>query len=132
MKAISASVAKSLTQKSRCVCSDNSGAKEVEIISVFGFRGKRRMNPKAGIGDVVNVVVKKGKPEMRKKVERAIIIRAKKEFKRANGTRIKFSDNAVVLVDEKGLPKASEIKGAVAKEVGERWPKIAGLASSIV
>ena len=49
-----------------------------------------------------------------------------------DGIRIKFEDNAVVLVDEKGLPKASEVKGVVAKEVGERWPKIAGLASAIV
>ncbi len=132
MKAISASVSKSLCQKSRCLCTDNSGAKEIEIISVFGFRGKKKMSPKAGIADLVNVVVKKGKPEIRKKVERAVIVRVKKEYRRANGMRIKFSDNAVVLVDEKGLPKASEVKGAVAKEVGERWPKIAGLASSIV
>ncbi len=119
-------------QKSRCVCADNSGAKEVEIISVFGSKGKKRMQPKAGIADMVNVVVKKGKPEIRKKVERAVIVRVRMEFRRANGLRVKFEDNAVVLVDEKGLPKASEIKGVVAKEVAERWPKLAGLAAAIV
>ncbi len=131
MKAIGASSVKSLPQKARCVCADNSGAKEVEIISVIGFKGKKRMNPKAGIADMVNVVVKKGKPEMRKKVERAVIVRVKKEYKRADGTRIAFEDNAVVLVDDKGIPKGSEIKGVIAKEVGERWPKVAGLAQQI-
>lgn len=132
MKAVSSSISKGLVQKSRCVCADNSGAKEVEIISVFGSKGKKRMQPKAGIADLVNVVVKKGKPEIRKKVERAVIVRVKKEFKRANGLRVQFEDNAVVLVDDKGLPKASEIKGVVAKEVAERWPKLAGLASAII
>ncbi len=132
MRAISAKPVKGLSQKSRCVCADNSGAKEVEIISVIGHKGKKRMNPKAGIADMVNVVVKKGKPEIRKKVERAVIVRVKKEYRRSSGVRIKFEDNAVVLTDDKGVPKGSEIKGAIAKEVGERWPKIAGIASIIV
>jgi large subunit ribosomal protein L14 len=114
------------------VCTDNSGAKEVEIIAVIGHKTRLRMHPKAGIADMVNVVVKKGKPDIRKKVERAVIVRVKKEFRRPDGTRVKFEDNAVVLVDEKGLPKASEIKGVIAKEVGERFPKIAGIASVIV
>jgi len=132
MKAISASQTKCLTQKSRCICADNSGAKEVEIISVIGHKAKKRMNPKAGIADLVIVVVKKGKPEMRKKVERAVVVRVCKEYRRPDGTRIKFEDNAVVLVDEKGLPKGSEIKGAIAKEAAERWPKLAGIAQHIV
>ncbi len=121
-----------MSQKSRCVCADNSGAKVVEIISVMGFKGNKRMNPKAGIASMVNVVVKKGKPEIRSKVERAVIVRVKKEYRRPNGLRVRFEDNAVVLVDEKGLPKASEIKGVIAKEVGERFPKIAGIASAII
>ena len=132
MKAISARATKSLQQKSRCVCTDNSGAKEVEIISVMGFKGRKRMLPKAGIADMVNVVIKKGRPDVRKKVERAIIVRIRHPYRRADGTRIAFEDNAVVLVDEKGLPKASEIKGVVAREVGERWPKIAGMASALI
>ena len=132
MKAISASQTKCLTQKSRLFCTDNSGAKEVEIISVIGHKSRKRMNPKAGIGDMVNVVVKKGKPEIRKKVERAVIVRVKKEYRRPDGTRIKFEDNAVVLVDDKGIPKGSEIKGVIAKEAAERWPKIAGLAQQLV
>ena len=132
MKAISASQTKCVTQKTRLFCTDNSGAKEVEVISVIGHKARLRMNPKAGIADMVNVVVKKGKPEIRKKVERAVIVRVKKEYKRPDGTRIKFEDNAVILVDNKGVPKASEIKGVVAKEAAERWPKVAGLAQQVV
>jgi len=132
MKAISASPTKCITLKTRLFCTDNSGAKEVELISVRGFKGRRRMSPKAGIADMINVVVKKGKPEIRKKIEKAVIVRTRKEYKRADGTRIKFEDNAAVLVDEKGVPKASEIKGVVAKEAAERWPKIAGLARQVI
>ncbi len=132
MKAINAVSTKGLTHRSRCVCTDNSGAKEVMIVAVFKFRGRKRMTPKAGIADLVNIVVKKGKPEIRKKVERAVIVRVTKEYRRKDGMRVKFEDNAVVLVDDKGLPKASEIKGVVAKEVGERYPKIAGLAQAVV
>lgn len=132
MKAINARRVRSLLLNSECVCADNSGAKIVYIISVVGFKGKKRRKPSAGIADLVNVVVRKGKPEIKSKVERAVIIRTAKEYRRLDGTKIKFEDNAVVLVDEKGLPKASEVKGVVAKEVGERWPKIAGIASSVV
>ena len=132
MKSISANVTKGLTRGSYCLCADNSGAKEVMIISVFRHTSRKRMQPRAGIADMVNVVVKTGKPEIRKKVERAVIVRVRKEFKRPDGLRVKFEDNAVVLVDEKGLPKASEIKGVIAKEVGERFPKIAGIAPGVV
>jgi len=132
MKPISASITKTLNQNTTCTCADNSGAKEVYIITVFGHHTRYRQKPAAGIADMVNIVVSKGKPEIRKKIERAIVVRVKKEYKRPDGTRIKFDDNAVVLVDEKGLPKASEVKGVVAKEVGERYPKIAGLATSVI
>jgi len=132
MRAITASQTKTLTKKSRLFCADNSGAKEVEIISVIGHKSRKKMGPKAGIADLVVVVVKKGKPEIRKKVERGVIVRVSKEYKRPNGMRIKFEDNAVVLVDDRGQPKGTELKGVIAKEVGERWPKIAGLAAAIV
>ena len=132
MKAMSIKNNNALTLKSHITCTDNSGAKEVYIISVFRFKGTKRSLPKAGIGSMVNVVITKGKPEMRGKIERAVIVRTKQEYRRANGTRIKFEDNAVVLVDPEGLPKASEIKGCVAKEVGERFPKIAGMASVVI
>ncbi len=70
---------------------------------------------------------------MRKTVVPAIIVRQKKEFRRPNGVRIKFEDNAaIVLKDEKGNPKGTLIKGPVAKEVIERWPAVAKIAKIVV
>ena len=70
---------------------------------------------------------------MRKQVVPAIIVRQKKEFRRADGTRVKFEDNAaVVLKDEKGNPKGTLLKGPIAKEVAERWPAVAKLADMIL
>jgi large subunit ribosomal protein L14 len=132
MKAISIKNNKALTLKSHVLCADNSGAKEVYIISVFTSKTRKKGIPKAGIASLVNVVVKKGKPEMRGKIERAVVVRTKQEYRRPSGMRVSFEDNAVVLVDEEGLPKASEIKGCVAREVGERFPKVAGLAPVVV
>nr|AJS12511.1 50S ribosomal protein L14P [uncultured archaeon] len=132
MKAINASSTRGLTHGTICHCTDNSGAKEVKIISVYKYKARKRRMPHAGIADLVNVVVKKGKPEIRKKVEKAVVVRVRKEFRRPDGTRVKFEDNAVVLVDEKGLPKGSEVKGVVAKEVGERYPKIVGISAGVV
>jgi large subunit ribosomal protein L14 len=132
MKQISANPVQSLIVGSRCNCADNSGAKIVEIISVYKFKTRRRQFPSAGIASLVNVVVKKGSPSIKKKIEKAVIVRVKKEYRRKNGLRISFEDNAVVLTDAKGFPKSSEVKGCVAKEVGERFPKIAGLASTVI
>lgn len=132
MKQVSAHPVRSLIAGSRCTCADNSGAKIVEIISVYKFKGRKRQFPSAGIASLVNVVVKKGTPNTKKKMEKAVIVRVKKEYRRHNGLRICFEDNAVVLTDIKGFPKSSEVKGCVAKEVGERFPKIAGLASSVI
>ena len=132
MKAMSIPNNKALTLKSMVTCADNSGAKEVYVISVFKYKGVKRSLPKAGVGSMVNVVVKKGKPEMRGKIEKAVVVRTKQEFRRPNGMRVRFEDNAVVLVDADGLPIASVIKGCVAKEVGERFPKIAGMASVVI
>ena len=132
MKQISANVTRGLLARSRCICADNSGAKIVQIISVYKYKTRKKQIQSAGIASMVNVVVKKGSPSMKKKVEKAVVVRVKKEYRRKNGLRVCFEDNAVVLTDAKGLPKASEIKGCVAKEVGERYPKIAGLASSVI
>jgi len=132
MKAISSKPIKGITTKSRMTCSDNSGAKIVELIGVYGYKPRKRQYPKAGIADMIIIVVKKGRPEIRKKVLRAVIIRTKQTMKRANGVQIKFEDNAAVIVDKDGVPKGSEIKGCVPKEVGERYPKIVGMASTVV
>ena len=77
--------------------------------------------------------VKSGRPDMRKKVVMAVIVRQKKEYKRPDGTRIKFEDNsAVVVKDDKGNPQGTMFKGAIAKEACERWPGIAKIASIII
>lgn len=111
---------------------DNSGAKEVMIVGVPGYKGKLRRVPPAGIGDLVVVSVKKGTPEMRKKVFKAIVIRQKRPYRRPDGTWIAFEDNAVVILTPEGTPKGTEIRGPVAREAAERWPQIANLASIII
>jgi len=111
---------------------DNSGAKEVMIIGVIGYKGRLRRIPSAGVGDMVVVTVKKGTPEMRKQVVRAIVVRQRRPFRRPDGTWVAFEDNAVVIVSPDGTPKGSEIRGPIAREAAERWPKVANIASIIV
>lgn len=132
MKGLGTRIIKGLGRGSELICDDNSGAKLVSIIGVIGWKGRRGRYPKAGIGDIVIVSVKEGSPEMRKKIERAVIVRQRATMRRASGTRLEFEDNAVVLIDEQGLPKGSEIKGAIAREVAERFPKVAGIAAAVV
>jgi large subunit ribosomal protein L14 len=111
---------------------DNSGAKLVKIIGVPGYKGRLRRIPPAGIGDLVVVTVKKGTPEMRKQVVKAVIVRQKRPFRRPDGTWVAFEDNAVVIVTPEGMPKGSEIRGPIAKDVAERWPQIANIATIVV
>jgi large subunit ribosomal protein L14 len=123
---------RALTTGSRLICADNTGAKELEIIAVLGYKGKKRRYPKAGIGDMVFASVKKGRPNIRKTVVNAVIVRQKKEYMRLDGTRVKFEDNAAVITGPDGVPKGSEARGPVAKESVERWLKISGISSIIV
>ncbi|MFA5077253.1 MAG: 50S ribosomal protein L14 [Candidatus Micrarchaeia archaeon] len=132
MKGLGSHIVRCLPVGARVTCHDNSGAKEVEIINVLTLKGVRGRVPTAGIGDVVIASVKKGKPEMVKKVVRALIVRQKKAFKRANGMTVQFEDNAAVLVTEDGLPIGTEIKGVVAKEITERYPKVSAIAPGVI
>src|SRR3989339_2174882 len=133
MKAISSRIVKALPVQAEVEACDNSGAKVLKIIAVKGHKTVRGRFPSAGVGDMVFASVRKGKLEMRKTVVPAVIVRQKKEYRRADGTRIKFEDNAaVVLKDEKGNPKGTIFKGAIAKEACERWPGIAKIASIVV
>jgi large subunit ribosomal protein L14 len=116
----------------RLLCADNTGAKELQIVSVMGYRGSRRRMPKAGVGDRVVASVKKGTPELRRELVQAVIVRQRKEYRRKDGVRVKFEDNAAVIVTPEGSPKGSEIKGPIAREAAERWPKVAGIASMVV
>jgi len=133
MKAVGSSVTRGLPVGAQVATCDNSGAKLVQIISVLGHKTVKGRRQAAGVGDMCLVAVKRGKPDMRKQVVQAIIVRQKKEYKRADGMRIKFEDNAcVVCKDEKGNPKGTFLKGAIAKEASERWPAVANVASIIV
>ena len=132
MKGIKAKITKALPAGARLDCVDNTGAKVLQIIAVKGYRGVKNRYPKAGIGDVVIVSVKKGRPEIKKQIVRAVIVRQRKEFRRPSGMRVKFEDNAAVIVDEKGMPTGSEIRGPVAREAVERFAKIASAATIIV
>ena len=130
MKALKSRVTRGLTLEARVPTCDNSGAKLLKIFSVVGQKTVKARVASAGVGDLVVASVKKGKLEMRKTVVYAVIVRQRKEYRRPDGTRIKFEDNAaVVLKDDKGNPKGTIFKGPIAKEVAERWPAVAKVAS---
>ncbi len=133
MKAVTANITKPIHLKTRLVCADNSGAKELELIGVKGYKGKMRRLPKAGVGDVIICSVKKGKEKLRKTVVYAVIVRQKKEYRRYDGERVKFWDNAAVLVNPKTFePQGTEIRSVIAKEVVERFSAIGKIASIVL
>ena len=112
---------------------DNSGAKILQCIHVMGGSGKRY----ARIGDVVVGTVKVAEPRREVKkhdVVRALIVRQKKEYKRPDGSYIRFSDNAcVILVEKTKQPKGGRIFGPIAREIKEKgFEKVAALAREIV
>jgi large subunit ribosomal protein L14 len=132
MKPIKASITRALSTGSFLTCADNTGAKIVQIIAVFGYKGVKRRNPSAGVAGMVKVTVKEGDVKTRKQMFNAVIIRQRQEYRRLDGIRVSFEDNAVVLVDEKGDPKGTQIKGPIAKEVVERFSGIGKIASIVV
>lgn len=132
MKGIAGRQTRGIPSGAKIDCIDNTGAKVVEVIAVPKYHGTHRRYPCAGIGDLLVVSVKKGTPEMRRQLLRAVIVRQRRPFRRADGTMVQFEDNACVIVTETGDPKGSDIKGPVAKEAAERWPRIAATASTIV
>ncbi|KAI0170569.1 ribosomal protein L14 domain-containing protein [Pestalotiopsis sp. NC0098] len=103
-------------------CADNSGARNLYIISVKGIGARLNRLPAGGVGDMVMATVKKGKPELRKKVHPAVIVRQSKPWKRTDGVFLYFEDNAGVIVNPKGEMKGSAITGPVGKEAAELWP----------
>ncbi|HNU35912.1 MAG TPA: 50S ribosomal protein L14 [Methanomassiliicoccales archaeon] len=111
---------------------DNTGAKTIAVIAVPNYHGVHGRCPAAAVGDIVIASVKKGTPEMRRQVVYAIIVRQRRPFRRADGTMVHFEDNAAVITTEEGETKGSDIKGPVAREAAERWPRVAATASTIV
>jgi len=112
---------------------DNSGAKMVQCIKVLGG-SKRRY---AGIGDIVVVAVKEAMPTSTIKkgsVEKAVVVRVHKEYRRPDGTYIRFDNNACVIIDAALNPKGKRIFGPVARELRERseFMKIVSLAPEVL
>merc|ERR1712107_276319 len=92
-------------------CADNTGAKNLYIIAVKGINGRPNRLPAAGLGDMVMATVKKGKPQLRKKVWTAVVVRQRKAWRRKEGVFLFFEDNAGVIVNDKGEMKGSAVTG---------------------
>jgi large subunit ribosomal protein L14 len=111
---------------------DNSGAKKAMCIKVLG--GSKRKY--ASIGDEIVISIKSAIPNSKVKkgsVQRAVIVRTHKEVRRKDGSYIRFQDNAVVIIDDKGEPKATRIFGPVARELRENhYMKIISLAPEVL
>lgn len=108
------------------------GAKNIYIFAVKKVQACLNRLPAASVGDMVLCTVKKGKPELRKKVLYAVIVRQRKAWRRREGHFIYFQDNAGVIVSNKGEMKGSTILGPIAKECADLWPKLAAAAESVV
>lgn len=133
MKPVKARVVRGIPVGSQVETCDNSGAKVIKVFTVVGLKTVKGKRSACGVGDLVVASVRRGKPDMRKQNVFAVIVRQRKEYRRADGMRIKFEDNAaVVLKDNKGNPKGTIFKGAIAKESCDRWPGIAKMASIVV
>lgn len=132
MKGLAGKQTRGLPTGARLICTDNTGAKIVELVNVLKYHGVARRYPAGGIGDLIIVSVKKGSPELRKKLVNAVIVRQRRPFRRTDGTMVQFEDNACVLTTPNGETKGTDIKGPVAREAAERWPRIASTASTIV
>lgn len=121
-----------LQMQSNLVVADNSGAKLVQVIKVLGGSHRRY----ASIGDVVVVAVKEAIPTSTIKegsVEKAVIVRVSKEYRRPDGTYIRFDDNACVIVDGDKNPKGKRVFGPVARELREHnFTKIISLAPEVL
>ncbi len=118
--------------QSNLTVADNSGAKLVQCIKVLGGSHRRY----AGIGDIVVVAVKEAIPTSTIKegsVQKAVIVRVAKEYRRPDGTYIRFDDNACVLVDADKNPKGKRIFGPVARELRDMdYMKIVSLAPEVL
>lgn len=133
MKNITAKMTRPISDECMLNCADNSGAKVIRMITRKAYTGVKRRKASAGIGDVIICSVVKGKEKLRHTVVYAVIVRQKKEFRRPDGSRLKFTDNAAVLVNPKTFePIGTEIRSAVAKEVVEKFTPIGKISSIVV
>ena len=115
----------------RLKLADNTGAKEIECISVLGH--VRRSEAK--IGDTISASVKSAIPRglvKKKEIVRAVIVRQKKAISREDGSYISFSENAAVIIDEKGAPRGTRIFGPIPRELRRGYMKIISLAPEVL
>ena len=120
-----------IQQESRLSVADNSGAKEVLCIRVLGGSGRRY----ATVGDKIVVSVKSALPSGEAKkgtVSKAVVVRTKKEIRRADGSYIRFDDNAVVLLNNMNEVRGTRIFGPVARELRDKYMKIVSLAPEVL
>jgi large subunit ribosomal protein L14 len=121
-----------IQQESIVKVADNSGAKRALVIRVLG--GTRRRY--AGLGDTVVVAVKDALPNgtvKKSDVAKAVVVRTAKETRRKDGSYIRFDENAVVIINDAGEPRATRIFGPVARELRERqFTKIISLAPEVI
>ena len=132
MKGIAGNQTKGIQNGTRLDVVDNTGAKIIEVITVPGYKGVARRVPCAGVGDLVIASVKKGSPQMRRQIVYAVIVRQRRPMRRPDGTMVFFEDNAAVICSEEGETKGTDIKGPVAREAAERWPRVSATANIIV
>ena len=125
-------IPRTLVTGSKINCADNSGAKELNIVNVTGYKGRLKRMPAASVGDMIIISVSRGNPDLRRGVFPAILIRQRKPYRRADGVWIQFEDNAAVIMTPEGELKGTEIRGPVAREAAERWPRVANIASIVV
>ena len=121
-----------IQQESMVKVTDNSGAKTALVIRVLG--GTRRRY--AGLGDIVVVAVKNALPNgtvKKSEVAKAVVVRTVKETRRKDGSYIRFDENAVVIINDAGEPRATRIFGPVARELREKkYMKIVSLAPEVL
>jgi large subunit ribosomal protein L14 len=113
-------------------CADNTGARRLKIVQMVGYKGRRRRLPSIGICDLVIASCREGTPEMRRQLFNAVIVRQKRPYRRNDGMRIQFEDNAAIILTPEGTMRGSDIKGPVAREAVNRWPRIGNIARMVV
>jgi large subunit ribosomal protein L14 len=131
-----------IQEQTRCGVADNSGAREVMVFRLMTPNGKGATGKRfAYIGDIVVVSVKEAIPNSsvkKKEIYKAVVVRTRKEYRRSDGSYIRFGDNAVALLKKMDSPKAeadlvgTRIFGPVPRELRERHPKIISLAPEVI
>ena len=121
-----------IQQETRLKVADNSGARELLCIRVVGGHYRRY----ASVGDVITAAVKSAQPNGQVKkgeVVKAVVVRVAKEYRRPDGSNIRFDDNAAVLINNQNNPRGTRIFGPVARELRERnFMKIVSLAPEVL